>query len=56
MCVKVNAKNSRLRIRLKRIAFSSDLKVFNDLHVLMFSGREFHRVGAIHVYENALSP
>ena len=56
MCVKVNhyTKNYQLKMRLKRNVFSCDLKVFNDLHVLMSSGREFYSVGAI--CENALSP
>ena len=39
-------------MRLKRTVFSSDLKVFNDLHVFMSSGREFHSVGAI--YDNIM--
>ena len=47
-------------MRLKKNVFSSDLKVFNELHVLMSSRREFHGVGAIYylslIYENALSP
>ena len=47
-------KNYQLKMRLKRNVFSCDLKVFNDLHVLMSSGIELHRVGAI--CENALSP
>ena len=54
MCKSYYTKNYHLKMRLKRNAFSSDLKVFNDLYALMSSGREFHRVGAI--YENILSP
>ena len=55
VCKSDYTKNYQLqKMRLIRNVFSSDLKVFNDLHVLMSSGKEFHRVGAI--YKNALSP
>ena len=55
VCKSYYTKNYQLqKMRLIRNVFSSDLKVCNDLHVLMSSGKEFHRVGAIYV--NALSP
>ena len=54
VCKSHYTKNYQLKMRLKINVFSCDLKVFNDLHVLLSSGREFHGVGAI--CENVLSP
>jgi len=43
----------QLKVRLKRKVFSLDLKVVNDLQLLISSGREFHNTAGA-IYENVL--